>query len=69
MYMVNNHITYKDENGEEKSPRLNIGEAVLSDSLFTQYMRKHGMTVRADNTTDDSSGSALFTKKMPLTLQ
>ena len=51
--MVNNHISYKDENGEEKSPRLNIGEAVLSDSLFTQYMRKHGMTVRADNTTDD----------------
>lgn len=51
--MVNNNIKYKDENGEEKSPRLNIGEAVLSDSLFTQYMRRHGMTVHADNTTDD----------------
>lgn len=50
--MVNNNIKYKD-NGEEKNPRLNIGEAVLSDSLFTQYMRRHGMTVRADNTTDD----------------
>ena len=51
--MVNNHIKYKDANGKEKSPRLNIGEAVLSDSLFTQYMCRHGMTVHADNTTDD----------------
>lgn len=46
-------MTYTLKDGTEKAAWLDIGEAVLSDSLFTQYMRKHGMTVRADNTTDD----------------
>ena len=38
----------------KRQPWLDIGQAVLSDSLFTQYMRKHGMTVNAKrNTTKD----------------
>ena len=35
--MVNNH--YDNE-------KLNIREAVLNESLFTEYMRRHGMTVK-----------------------
>ena len=47
--MVNNH--YDNE-------KLNIREAVLNESLFTEYMRKHGMTVKKKKnskceTTDD----------------
>lgn len=52
--MVNNHMTYTLKDGTEKAAWLDIGQAVLSDSLFTQYMRKHGMTVNAKrNTTKD----------------
>ena len=52
--MVNNNMTYTLKDGTEKGAWLDIGEAVLSDSLFTQYMRKHGMTVNAKrNTTKD----------------
>lgn len=47
--MVNNH--YDNE-------KLNIREAVLNESLFTEYMRRHGMTVKKKKnskceTTDD----------------
>lgn len=50
-----------EEDRKEKAPLdigqevwLDIGLAVLSDSLFTQYMRKHGMTVYGKrNTTKD----------------
>ena len=52
--MVNNNMTYTLKDGTEKEAWLDIGQAVLSDSLFTQYMRKHGMTVNAKrNTTKD----------------
>lgn len=52
--MVNNNMTYTLKDGTEKAAWLDIGQAVLSDSLFTQYMRKHGMTVNAKrNTTKD----------------
>lgn len=47
-------MTYTLKDGTEKAAWLDIGQAVLSDSLFTQYMRKHGMTVNAKrNTTKD----------------
>lgn len=47
-------MTYTLKDGTEKEAWLDIGQAVLSDSLFTQYMRKHGMTVNAKrNTTKD----------------
>ena len=47
-------MTYTLKDGTEKEEWLDIGQAVLSDSLFTQYMRKHGMTVNAKrNTTKD----------------
>ena len=47
-------MTYTLKDGTEKGAWLDIGQAVLSDSLFTQYMRKHGMTVNAKrNTTKD----------------
>lgn len=47
--MVNNHYD---------NAKLNIREAVLNESLFTEYMRKHGMTVKKKKnskceTTDD----------------
>lgn len=52
--MVNNNMTYTLKDGTKKGAWLDIGQAVLSDSLFTQYMRKHGMTVNAKrNTTKD----------------
>ena len=52
--MVNNNMTYTLKDGTEKEAWLDIGQAVLSDSLFTQYMRKHGMTFNAKrNTTKD----------------
>lgn len=43
--MVNNDMMYTLKDGTKKEAWLDIGQAVLSDSLFTQYMRKHGMTV------------------------
>lgn len=47
-------MTYTLKDGTEEGAWLDIGQAVLSDSLFTQYMRKHGMTVNAKrNTTKD----------------
>lgn len=47
-------MTYTLKDGTEKEAWLDIGQVVLSDSLFTQYMRKHGMTVNAKrNTTKD----------------
>lgn len=47
--MVNNHYD---------NAKLNIREAVLNESLFTEYMRRHGMTVKKKKnskceTTDD----------------
>lgn len=52
--MVNNNMTYTLKDGTKKEAWLDIGQAVLSDSLFTQYMRKHGMTANAKrNTTKD----------------
>ena len=52
--MVNNNMTYTLKDGTKKGAWLDIGEAVLSDSLFIQYMREHGMTVYDKrNTTKD----------------
>lgn len=47
-------MTYTLKDGTKKGAWLDIGEAVLSDSLFIQYMREHGMTVYDKrNTTKD----------------
>lgn len=52
--MVNNNMTYTLKDGTKKEAWLDIGQAVLSDSLFIQYMREHGMTVYDKrNTTKD----------------
>lgn len=52
--MVNNNMTYTLKDGTKKEAWLDIGEVVLSDSLFIQYMREHGMTVYDKrNTTKD----------------
>ena len=52
--MVNNNMTYTLKDGTEKEEWLDIGQAVFIDSMFPQYMRKHGMTVNAKiNTTKD----------------
>lgn len=53
VYAVTEKIKYKDKDGQWKESRLRIEKAVLSDSLFTQYMTKHGMTIHKDGTSDD----------------
>jgi len=59
LYQVNNHYKFvlklKNEDGslnglrEYKEPFLDYGNAVINDSLFTQYLRKHGVAVNKSN--------------------
>lgn len=45
LYCSNNQIPVKMGNGEEVIPYLKKGKAVLNDSIFLRYMKKHGVVV------------------------
>lgn len=45
LYLVNNNKEDSEKDNEQKKPRLDLGEAVINDSLFADYMKHHGVTV------------------------
>ena len=45
LYLVNNYNEVSEEDNAEKKPYLDIGEAVINDSLFADYMKHHGVIV------------------------
>ena len=57
LFRVNNGYKFvlktKNEDGSEsntyKEPFLDFGNAVINDSLFAEYVRKHGVTVKKDH--------------------
>ena len=63
LYRVNNNYKFvlkiKNEDGissgvkEYKEPFLDYGNAVIGNSLFAKYVRKHGVTVNRNNRTLD----------------
>ena len=47
LYMVNNYQENKDINEhEQKKPYLDLGIAVINDSLFLDYMKHHGAVAK-----------------------
>ena len=52
LYAVNNYIK-NDNNTNHKRPYLDLGEAVINDSLFSNYMIHHGVCVNSKQRSKD----------------
>lgn len=47
LYIVNNYQESEENSGQEqKKPYLDLGIAVINDSLFTEYMKHHGVVAK-----------------------
>ena len=47
LYLVNNYQENSEEDNGQKKPYLDLGEAVINDSLFADYMKHHGVVVNS----------------------
>ena len=47
LYLVNNYQEDTEGENAQKRPYLDLGEAVISDSLFADYMKHHGVVVNS----------------------
>ena len=45
LYLVNNYKEDSEKENVQKKPYLDLGEAVINDSLFADYMKHHGIVV------------------------
>lgn len=53
LYLVNNYEADSNKENEIKKPYLDLGEAVINDSLFTDYMKHHGVNVNKKGRSKD----------------
>lgn len=53
LYLVNNYQANNKEDNEQKKPYLDLGEAVINDSLFADYMKHHGVAVNSKGRSRD----------------
>lgn len=47
LYLVNNYQEDTEGENAQKRPYLDLGEAVINDSLFADYMKHHGVVVNS----------------------
>lgn len=52
LYAVNNYVEDENETGNKK-PYLDLGEAVINNSLFSEYMMHHAVTVNGKGRSKD----------------
>jgi len=53
LYLVNNYNEDREEENAQTKPYLDLGEAVINDSLFADYMKHHGVTVNSKGRSRD----------------
>lgn len=53
LYLVNNYQEDGEEGNEQKKPYLDLGNAVINDSLFADYMKHHGVVVNSRDKSKD----------------
>lgn len=53
LYVVNNYNENKKVGDEDKKPYLDLGEAVINNSLFSEYMMHHAVFVNKKNRSRD----------------
>ena len=53
LYLVNNYKEDSEEDNEPKKPYLDLGEAVINDSLFADYMKHHGVVANSRGRSKD----------------
>ena len=52
LYAVNNYVEDENETGNKK-PYLDLGEAVINNSLFSEYMMHHAVAVNGKGISKD----------------
>ena len=52
LYNVNNY-NENDADNTSRKPYLDLGQAVINDSLFSEYMRHHGVVVNGKGRSRD----------------
>ena len=52
LYAVNNYVEDENETGNKK-PYLDLGEAVINNSLFSEYMMHHAVAVNGKGRSKD----------------
>lgn len=53
LYLVNNYQENGEEDDGQRKPYLDLGEAVINDSLFADYMKHHGVVVNSKGRSRD----------------
>ncbi len=53
LYAVNSYNESKDAENKDKKPYLDLGEAVINNSLFSEYMMHHAVSVNKKNRSQD----------------